>query len=53
MGHPVVPGKVLDDPGARGLEGFGREDLWAEHGQELAQLEGRERHRARQRGRRH
>lgn len=48
-----VPGKLLDDPSAHGLEGLCREDFRAEHGQELAELESRERHRARQRGRRH
>ena len=49
----VLPGKLLDDPGAHGLERLGREDLGAEDGQELAELDGRKRHRARQRGRRH
>ena len=48
-----APGKLLDNPSAHGFERLAYEDFGTEHGQELAELDGRERHRARQLGRRH
>ena len=48
-----APGKLLDNPSAHGFERLAYEDFGTEHGQELAELDGRERHRARQHGRSH